>query len=557
MPKTLDDSQDEISSSAMSEEESSPQIAVRVPKQEAINRTTSHISGHDAFEPAATITASDGNVPYREAGDEIFDKVSSRRKVAIVAVLSFGAFLSPISSTSVLAATPEVAKTFSSTGSIINLSNAAYMIVMALSPLFWGPMSQVYGRRSAALSSSTIFFLLSLATALAPDLTSFIVFRAASAFGGTAFILIGPACIGDIYRPIERGAAMGWFLTGTLVGPAFGPFLGGIIVTYSSWRSIFWLQTGLAATGVLGVYFVVCETAHHLKINDLKSLSGKKRTLKVLGMISPMRVLRLFRFFNIALVACGSASLTWNMYSLLTPVRYVLNPRFKLDSPLLSGLFYLAPGFGYLVGTFGGGHWADMMAKRWIKKRGGVRIPEDRLRSTLPFMGAIMPGSMLVYGWTVDREVGGIPVPVIAMFVQGVAQLFCFPSYNTYCLDVMPGHGAEVAATNFFARYLVGCIASAVVLPAVEAVGIGWFSTISAAYLIGSALATMAAIRWGKGWRERTQARLEGPKEDENEAKADHDMNTDRYKSAQILRPSFAFDRSGPEQQSRNIGRET
>ncbi|KAH7223510.1 major facilitator superfamily domain-containing protein [Fusarium oxysporum] len=562
MPKTLDDSQDEISSSAMSEEESSPQTAVRVPNQEAINRTTSHISGHDAFEPAATITASDGNVPYREAGDEIFDKVSSRRKVAIVAVLSFGAFLSPISSTSVLAATPEVAKTFSSTGSIINLSNAAYMIVMALSPLFWGPMSQVYGRRSAALSSSTIFFLLSLATALAPDLTSFIVFRAASAFGGTAFILIGPACIGtpgqsDIYRPIERGAAMGWFLTGTLVGPAFGPFLGGIIVTYSSWRSIFWLQTGLAATGVLGVYFVVCETAHHLKINDLKSLSGKKRTLKVLGMISPMRVLRLFRFFNIALVACGSASLTWNMYSLLTPVRYVLNPRFKLDSPLLSGLFYLAPGFGYLVGTFGGGHWADMMAKRWIKKRGGVRIPEDRLRSTLPFMGAIMPGSMLVYGWTVDREVGGIPVPVIAMFVQGVAQLFCFPSYNTYCLDVMPGHGAEVAATNFFARYLVGCIASAVVLPAVEAVGIGWFSTISAAYLIGSALATMAAIRWGKGWRERTQARLEGPKEDENEAKADHDMNTDRYKSAQILRPSFAFDRSGPEQQSRNIGRET
>lgn len=362
----------------------------------------------------------------------------------------------------------------------------------------------------------------------------------------------------DIYRPIERGAAMGWFLTGTLVGPAFGPFLGGIIVTYSSsWRSIFWLQTGLAATGVLGVYFVVCETAHHLRINDLKSLSGKKRTLKVLGMISPMRVLRLFRFFNIALVACGSASLTWNMYSLLTPVRYVLNPRFKLDSPLLSGLFYLAPGFGYLVGTFGGGHWADMMAKRWIKKRGGVRIPEDRLRSTLPFMGAIMPGSMLVYGWTVDREVGGIPVPVIAMFVQGVAQLFCFPSYNTYCLDVLPGHGAEVAATNFFARYLVGCIASAVVLPAVEAVGIGWFSTISAAYLIGSALATMAAIRWGKGWRERTQARLEGPKEVENEAKADHDMDTDRPKSAQILGPSFAFDRSGPEQQSRNISRET
>lgn len=306
---------------------------------------------------------------------------------------------------------------------------------------------------------------------------------------------------------------MGWFLTGTLVGPAFGPFLGGIIVTYSSWRTIFWLQTALAGAGVLGVYFVVPETAHHLKINDLESFSRKEKTFAILSMISPMRVLRLFRYLNVALVAVGSASLTWNMYSLLTPIRYVLNPRFNLESPLLSGLFYLAPGFGYLLGTFVGGRWADYTVKQWIKKRGGVRIPEDRLRSTLPFMGVIIPGSMLVYGWTVDQEVGGIPVPVIAMFVQGVAQLFCFPSYNTYCIDVMPGQGAEVAATNFFMRYLIGCVASAVVLPAVEGVGIGWFSTITAAYLVASALATMAAIRWGKGWRESMQAKLEGRRE--------------------------------------------
>jgi len=118
-----------------------------IPSPETINRTTSRISGHDAFEPAATTTTPEGDAPYREAGDEIFDKVSQGRKRAIVTVLSFGAFLSPISSTSVLAATPEVAATYNTTGSIINLSNAAYMIVMALSPLFWGPMSQVYGRR--------------------------------------------------------------------------------------------------------------------------------------------------------------------------------------------------------------------------------------------------------------------------------------------------------------------------------------------------------------------------------------------------------------------------
>ncbi|KAF5012618.1 hypothetical protein FDECE_1331 [Fusarium decemcellulare] len=161
------------------------------------------------------------------------------------------------------------------------------------------------------------------------------------------------------------------------------------------------------------------------------------------------------------------------MDSLPTPVRYVLSPRFNLKTSLLSGLFYLAPGLGYLLGPFIGGHWADYTAKQGIEKLGGAGIPDDRLWSTLPSIGVIIPGSMLMYGCAVDQEVGGISVPVIAMFVQGVARLFYFPSYNTYCIDVMPRQGTEVAATNFVTRYLVGCVASAVVLPAVEGVGIG------------------------------------------------------------------------------------
>lgn len=135
------------------------------------------------------------------------------------------------------------------------------------------------------------------------------------------------------------------------------------------------------------------------------------------------------------------------MYSLLTPIRYVLNPRFHLASPLQSGLFYIAPGCGYLIGTFGGGRWADYVVKKWIRKR-GRRIPEDRLRSTVVPLGIIIPACMLVYGWSVDQEVGGVPLPVIMMFVQGVAQLFCFPSLNTYCLDVMQRRSAEVVGKS-------------------------------------------------------------------------------------------------------------
>lgn len=107
------------------------------------------------------------------------------------------------------------------------------------------------------------------------------------------------------------------------------------------------------------------------------------------------------------------------MYALLTPIRYTLNPRFGLETPLMGALFFLAPGCGNLVGTFVGGRWADVVVKRWIKKRDGKRVPHDRLRSCLPTLAFVMPVCALVYGWTVEKAKGGYPVPIIAMFIQG------------------------------------------------------------------------------------------------------------------------------------------
>ena len=235
-----------------------------------------------------------------------------------------------------------------------------------------------------------------------------------TAFQGTCFLIVGATVIGDIYRPVERGTAYGFFLSGTLVGPAFGPFIGGIIVTYASWRDIFWLQTGLAGVSAIGVVFLVPETIHRKRSDELKGLNRKEKAKKLWSWINPWRVFVLFRYTNILVAGLASSSMVWNMYSLLTPIRYVLNPRFGLTSPLQGGLFYIAPGGGYLIGTFFGGRWADHVVKRYIKKR-GHRVPEDRLNSCLPALGFVIPVCMLIYGWSIEKEVGGIPLPVVSL----------------------------------------------------------------------------------------------------------------------------------------------
>jgi hypothetical protein len=74
---------------------------------------------------------------------DIYHRFSNRRKNGIVVILCLLAFLGPLSSTTILAATPDVANTFETTGSIINLSNAFYMLMSAIGPCMVGPLSEV------------------------------------------------------------------------------------------------------------------------------------------------------------------------------------------------------------------------------------------------------------------------------------------------------------------------------------------------------------------------------------------------------------------------------
>ncbi|CRK12954.1 hypothetical protein BN1723_009864 [Verticillium longisporum] len=225
--------------------------------------------------------------------------------------VAFCGLLASMSTTSILSAVPEIMETFDTTATVINISNALYLVVIGLSSCFWGPLADTFGR-----------------------------------------------------KPIERAAAMGWFLRGTLFGPAFGPIISGIIVTYTSWRIIFWVQaslTGLAELRGQGVH------------------AAAKTVWKSLN---PILVFRLLSEKNLLCVSLASASMAFNMYSLLTPIRYILNPRLGLTTPLQSGLLYLAPGGGYLLGSLIGGRLSDHIVKFWMKRR-GFRLWEDRLRGSV------------------------------------------------------------------------------------------------------------------------------------------------------------------------------
>ena len=107
-----------------------------------------------------------------------------------------------------------------------------------------------------------------------------------------------------------------------------------------------------------------------------------------------------------------------------------------MTTPLVSGLFYLAPGIGFLVGSVMGGKLSDRAVRRWIRKRNGVRLPQDRLNSGLATLFGVLPVAALIYGWSLQEKKGGMPLPIISAFFAGLGLLGAFNGLNTYSAGV-------------------------------------------------------------------------------------------------------------------------
>lgn len=141
--------------------------------------------------------------PLNEDDDSMYNRFSSRRKALFSFILALCGILAPLATTGCLTAVPDIARTFHTSGSIINVSNGLYTGAMGISAFIWGVTSSLSGRKVVLLSSVTSFFFFSLGCALSPNLAAFFAFRTLSGFSGTGLLVCGPAVIGDLYKPVS------------------------------------------------------------------------------------------------------------------------------------------------------------------------------------------------------------------------------------------------------------------------------------------------------------------------------------------------------------------
>jgi EmrB/QacA subfamily drug resistance transporter len=141
-------------------------------------------------------------------------------------------------------------------GWTITIYALGQIIVMPLA----GRLGDQFGRKRVFLGAAVLFTVASLCCSLADNIYLLVVFRAFQSIGGGAFMPTATGIVSEQFGR-DRDRAIGMFTSIFPIGGILGPIIGGIIVTYWSWREIFIVNVpiGLLLIG-LGLRFIPRST---------------------------------------------------------------------------------------------------------------------------------------------------------------------------------------------------------------------------------------------------------------------------------------------------------
>jgi multidrug resistance protein len=169
-----------------------------------------------------------------------------------MAVIMTGVLMTAVDTTIVVLALPEIQRGLHVALSAVVWVIISFLLVITLLATQVGRLGDMFGRVRMYEMGFAVFVLGSLACALAWNEPSIIAFRVLQGIGGAFIMANSGAVIADLYPRELRGKAYGYTSVGWTMGAIIGIVLGGVIVTYVSWRWIFWINVpvGVAALAV-------------------------------------------------------------------------------------------------------------------------------------------------------------------------------------------------------------------------------------------------------------------------------------------------------------------
>ncbi|KAL8846508.1 MAG: hypothetical protein Q9221_008411 [Calogaya cf. arnoldii] len=457
------------------------------------------------------------------------------RKHTILAIVMYLYFMFTYVTTNTVPSFPQLQEELGISYSQVNWTVAIPALGLAVGPLFWSSLADIYGRRIIFLTGTLIAFAATIGAGAVNDYSGYMAARFFQGFGVSPGATVGMAVVMDLYFEYERGQKLGlWVLaidTGLLVGPIIGGFIDLVSADWIQWLTAIQFAVLLALEFVFmpetlypRAYMLATmpveisggaeleKVAEHKKDPAAVEL---KRTTKLTALnFRPVPGLRhpkpwdsLIRFgltFQQAVVVIAVMMYCFVWYWWMLCVITMIPAAYVQYSPQIQGLLFM----GLLLGTlfsemFASGTLSDYIVAKLARKNAGVRLPEMRLWLAYPaaLLSAI---GLILWGISIDQGHHWI-VGQIAFFLFGAGIQMGNTVTASYVVDCYPLQSMSVI--TFYAVFinLSAFISPFFIAPWQAQSGFTWtFAAQGIITFFGSVPVIGILHRWGGSLRAAT-----------------------------------------------------
>jgi EmrB/QacA subfamily drug resistance transporter len=193
--------------------------------------------------------------------------VGRSRPILVPLVVACAMFMQNLDSTVIATALPTIARSLDESPLRLNVvAITCYLLSLAVFIPISGWTADRFGARRVFSAAIVVFTLGSIGCGCANSLPAFVVARVVQGMGGAMMVPVGRLVLLRTVEKSDLVRAMSYVSVPALIGPVMGPPLGGFIVTYASWRWIFFINIPI---GILGIVLV------NLLVGDLKELGRR------------------------------------------------------------------------------------------------------------------------------------------------------------------------------------------------------------------------------------------------------------------------------------------
>ena len=163
---------------------------------------------------------------------------------------------------------------------------SAYLLARAVSLPIFGKLADIYKSKTLFIISISIFLLGSIFAGLAQSMTQLILWRVFQGIGAGGNFALVYIVLADISDPQSRGKtlSLGSFIWG--LASVLGPTFGGFVVTFFSWRWIFFVNVPLGLFSLLGIAFYLIEVREKKKGASIDYLGVLSLSMTILGLLT-------------------------------------------------------------------------------------------------------------------------------------------------------------------------------------------------------------------------------------------------------------------------------